>query len=97
MKLAVLATVWGMVDATMSQPHPTSGVWVDGASRVVHWPGTGAVIAASDAWWVAASERQFVVVSLTSRPLSSPDLHEVDEVMASAGEGEVWCALAYVR
>ena len=96
-KVAALAVVWGMVDATAGEPVPTPDLWVDADARVLHQPGMTTAFDAPVDWWTAATAHGLVVVSLTSLPLSAPGLPEVDVLMETAGRAEVWCAFAEVR
>lgn len=95
-KLAALASMWGMTDATASEPSPASTLWVDTDARVLHQPGMTTDVDASGDWWAAAVAHRLVVVSLTSRPLSTPGLREVNELMGTAMPDELWCAFAHV-
>ncbi len=93
-EIAAIARAWGLVDVTGLVEMPQTGLTVDLARHVLIAPGIEARFDGRAGWDRAARRQGFVVVTVTSVPLSAPSLDDIDAVVTNPRPQSVWSGFA---
>lgn len=93
-EIAAIARAWGLVDVTGLVEMPQTCLTVDLARHVLIAPGIEARFDGRAGWDRAARRQGFVVVTVTSVPLSAPSLDDIDAVVTNPRPRSVWSGFA---
>lgn len=81
-KISLIAQLWGMAPALEARGLPFLDVTVDLRAEVVRAAGEAYPMPAVPPAWVAAAIRHgFVVLSLTTSPLSAPSMDDIEQLL----------------
>jgi hypothetical protein len=89
-KMRLLGHGLGLRPADAGQPPRVAGITVLIHDRTLELPGLRLPLPTSPEWITAARIQGWAVLTLTTQPLSAPDLSVIDEHIAQADPGVLW-------
>lgn len=99
--MALTAEEWGLADAMRATALPTTPLGIDLHRREIAIPDGGGSLPLpplNEEWIAAATGQCFVVLTVTSMPLSVPGIADIDQLLADVFgmSGRVWSGQARV-